>query len=92
MAQYSPVSDKWQQIPQGGADTRFGGGFGIYEAPEPWGPWRTVYFTTEWDTGPGETGTFPTKWMSGDGKTCYLVFSGNDCFSVRRLSLCASAE
>jgi len=22
--------------------------------------------------------------MSADGKTCYLVFSGNDCFSVRK--------
>ena len=23
-------------------DTRFQGGFGIYDAPEPWGPWTTV--------------------------------------------------
>jgi hypothetical protein len=46
-----------------------------------------VYFTSEWDTGPGETGSFPTKWMSGDGRTCHLVFSGNDCFSVRKAEL-----
>jgi len=78
----------WQQIPRGpGADTRFQGGFGIYEAPEPWGPWRTVFFTERWDTGPGESGSFPTKWMSDDGKTLYLVFSGNDAFSVRRAVL-----
>jgi CubicO group peptidase (beta-lactamase class C family) len=64
---------------------RYQGGFGIYEAPEPWGPWQTVYYTKEWDVGPGETSSFPTKWMSRDGKTCYLVFSGNDCFSVRRV-------
>ena len=78
----------WCQIlqpsehPQG---VRFQGGFGIYEAPEPWGPWRTVYYTKDWDVGPGETSSFPTKWMSEDGKTCYLVFSGDDCFSVRKV-------
>jgi hypothetical protein len=75
----------WQQLPHGNhSDTRFQGGFGVYDAPEPWGPWTTVYFTSEWDTGPGDTGSFPTKWMSEDGKTCHLVFSGNDYFSVRR--------
>ena len=64
---------------------RFQGGFGIYEAPEPWGPWRTVFFTEAWDTGPGETSSLPTKWMSQDGRTCHLLFSGNDCFSVRKV-------
>ncbi|MCL4177958.1 MAG: beta-lactamase family protein [Verrucomicrobia bacterium] len=66
---------------------RYQGGFGIYEAPEPWGPWRTVYFTDAWDTGPGETSSLPPKWMSEDGRTCHLVFSGKDCFSVRNLVL-----
>lgn len=77
----------WCQVLESGADprgSRFQGGFGIYEAPEPWGPWRTVYYTRNWDVGPGEACTFPTKWMSRDGKTCYLVFSGDDCFSVRK--------
>jgi len=74
----------WYQILPGG-DTRFEGGFGLYDAPEPWGPWTTTYFTTEWDVGPGERGAFPTKWMSADGKTCYLVFSGNDYFAVRKV-------
>ena len=63
---------------------RFEGGFGVYESPRPWGPWSTVYFTEHWDVGPGETSSFPTKWMSRDGKTAYLVFSGDDCFSVRQ--------
>jgi hypothetical protein len=66
---------------------RYQGGFGIYEAPEPWGPWRTVYFTDAWDTGPGETSSLPPKWMSVDGRTCYLLFSGDDCFSVQNLVL-----
>jgi hypothetical protein len=76
----------WCQTLPGG-DARFRGGFGIYDAPEPWGPWTTVFFTEGWDVGPGETCSFPTKWMSADGKTLHLVFSGDDCFSVRRADL-----
>jgi len=66
---------------------RFQGGFGIYDAPGPWGPWTTVYYTKDWDVGPGETSSFPTRWMSSDGKTCHLLFSGDDCFSVRKVVL-----
>ncbi len=67
-----------------GTDARFRGGFGVYDAPEPWGPWTTVYFTNLWDVGPGETSSFPSKWISADGRTAHLVFSGADAFSVRR--------
>ncbi len=74
----------WCQTIYGEEDMRFKGGLGIFDGPEPWGPWKTVYYTEKWDVGPGETSSFPTKWMSSDGKTCYLVFSGNDCFSVRK--------
>lgn len=82
----------WQQIPQpkghpDRADTRFEGGFAVYDAPEPWGPWTTAYFTPRWDTGPGEHGDFPTKWAEADGKTLHLVFSGEDYFSVRRATI-----
>ena len=81
----------WVQIIPGTegkkADTRFEGGFAVYDAPEPWGPWTTVYFTEKWDVGPGETASFPTKWMSADGKTLHLVFSGDDHFAVRKASL-----
>ncbi len=82
----------WQAIPQppgheDRGDTRFDGGFGVYDAPEPWGPWTTAYFTTQWDTGPGEHGDFPSKWTSPDGRTMHLVFSGNDQFCVRRATL-----
>ena len=73
----------WCQTLPGG-DARFRGGFAIYDAPEPWGPWTTVFYTEEWDVGPGESSSAPTKWMSSDGRTAYLVFSGDDCFSVRR--------
>jgi hypothetical protein len=79
----------WQHIPQpkghrDRGDTRFDGGFAIYDAPEPWGPWTTAFFTPKWDVGPGEHGDFPTKWMSADGRTLHLVFSGDDAFCVRR--------
>jgi hypothetical protein len=64
-----------------------GGGLAIYDASEPWGPWTTVFFTSQWDVGPGETSCLPTKWMSDDGRTVFLVFSGDDAFSVRKGTL-----
>lgn len=74
-----------QTVP--GEDPRFRGGLAIFEGPEPWGPWRSVFQTDEWDVGPGETSSFPSKWMSADGREVWLVFSGDDCFSVRRAEL-----
>jgi CubicO group peptidase (beta-lactamase class C family) len=76
----------WYQVIPGG-DTRKQGGLGVYDAPQPWGPWTTVYFTEDWDVGPGESGGFPTKWISEDGLTLHLVFSGDDHFSVRKAVL-----
>lgn len=74
-------------MPRGSGDTRFAGGLAIYDAPEPWGPWTTAYFTNKWDVGPGESEDFPSKWISADGRTLSLVFSGGDNFSVRRVTL-----
>ena len=61
--------------------------FSIYDAPQPWGPWSTVFYTENWDTDPGEVQHIPSKWISGDGKTIYLIFAGNDSFSVRGATL-----
>jgi len=85
----------WQHIPvpKGSTDrgdTRFEGGFAVYDAPEPWGPWSTAFYTERWDVGPGEHGDFPAKWMSEDGREIYLVFSGEDSFSVRKATLVLS--
>jgi hypothetical protein len=77
----------WWQQNSASSNTRTAGGFGLYDAPEPWGPWTTVYFTHEWDVGPGETATLPTKWISHDGKTMHLVFSGNDQLCIRQLTI-----
>ena len=85
----------WCQILPESTDSRgprFEGGFGIYDAPEPWGPWTTVFFTQHWDVGPGETSSLPPKWISADGETMNLVFSGDDCFSVRQCVLNVRAE
>ncbi len=76
----------------GAGDTRFKGGLSIYEAPEPWGPWYTVYFAPRWDVGPDETASFPGKWISADGRVMWLAFSGNDALSVRRAVLDVDAS
>ena len=79
----------WCQVHPESIDSRgprFEGGFGIYESAEPWGPWRTVFFTEKWDVGPGETSSLPVFWMSEDGRECHLVFSGDDHFSVRKVT------
>ncbi len=76
----------WHQMRVEGDDnSRVKGGFAIYDAPEPWGPWTTVFHTPLWDVGPGDQAFFPTKWMSKDGKTCHLIFSGDDTFAVRKV-------
>src|SRR5262249_2482530 len=81
----------WCQTLPGG-DARFKGGFGIYDAPQPWGPWTTAYFTEEGDVGTGGTSSFPTKWRSGSGQVLHLVSSGDDCFSVRQATLALASD
>lgn len=57
---------------------------GIYEAPEPWGPWRTVVFGNANDVGPNlNVGlktvywNFSNKWLSSDGLNFVLVYTGD---------------
>jgi CubicO group peptidase (beta-lactamase class C family) len=82
----------WCQALHGKDDMRVKGGLGIFDAPQPWGPWTTVFYTDNWDVAPGETSSFPTKWLTPDGKTLHLLFSGNDCFSVRHATLVGSNQ
>jgi len=77
----------WCQTIYGPDDMRSKGGIGIFDAPQPWGPWTTAYYTQDWDVGPGETSSLPTKWISTDGRTCHLLFSGDDYFSIRKAIL-----
>jgi len=70
------------------------GGWGIFDAPEPWGQWSTAFFTRDWEIGPTHDYRLPSKWISEGGKTMALVFSGRehngveyDAFCLRRLYL-----
>lgn len=55
------------------------GEMGLFDAPEPWGPWTTIAYYQNWG-GFGNRESlgvdFPTKWISRDGKTMWAVFSG----------------
>ncbi len=70
------------------------GGWGLFDAPEPWGPWTTVFATHDWGLGETHGYRLPTKWISADGTALQLVFSGRthegteyDAFCVRRMDL-----
>jgi hypothetical protein len=58
------------------------GRFGLFDAPEPWGPWTTVAYEDRWGEGAVELSTFywnfPTKWLSPDGTRFTLVFTGKN--------------
>ncbi|HEX8912942.1 MAG TPA: serine hydrolase [Humisphaera sp.] len=60
-----------------------GNGLAIFDAPNPWGPWTTVYNADRWDIDPGDSAVLPSKWLSPDGRTAHLVFAGRDSFCVR---------
>jgi hypothetical protein len=69
------------------------GQLGIFDAPEPWGPWTTIAYYDNW----GEFGStealeyeLPTKWISADGRTMWCVFSSTgvlDSFNLVELTL-----
>jgi hypothetical protein len=61
--------------------TKWDGSWGLYDAPEPWGPWTTVATYEHWiDDTPKFGFTFPQKWMSADGKTMWMIFSGTKMY------------
>lgn len=67
-------------------------GWGIFDAPEPWGPWTTAFYTERWDINGTHGYRIPTKWISDGGRTIHLVFSGKaadgyDAFCVRKMTL-----
>lgn len=65
------------------------GKFGLFDAPEPWGPWTTVAYDDAWGKDVIEVSTFywvfPSKWLNGDGTQFTMIFTGknsNDSFNV----------
>ncbi len=66
-----------------------GKGWGLFDAPQPWGPWTTAFSTPDWGLGDTHGYRLPAKWMSVDGRESWLVFSGtkpNDAFCARRMA------
>ncbi len=72
-------------------DATVKGNIGIFDAPEPWGPWTTVHYGAVFGH-PGEPPTtffcnFSNKWLSRDGRTFTLIFTGvgvNDSWNLVR--------
>jgi hypothetical protein len=65
------------------------GGWGLFDAPEPWGPWTTILHR-QWDVADTHGYRLPAKWISEDGLKLTLVFSGvkpNDAFCARTVTL-----
>ena len=60
------------------------GHIGIYEAPSPWGPWKSVLFADPWSLGLQEVDqkrktvywNVSSKWLSSDGRRFVLVYTG----------------
>jgi hypothetical protein len=55
------------------------GQLGVFDAPNPWGPWTTVCYLEDFGRmgadGEGLVCAFPQKWMSADGSTLWAIFS-----------------
>ncbi len=79
------------------------GHWGIFDAPEPWGPWTVVFHNgvpfsgaagSPWEIAGTHSYRLPAKWISRDGLTMTLIFSGvrlkdttYDAFCTRTLRL-----
>jgi hypothetical protein len=58
---------------------------GIYDSPNPWGPWTTVAYYSNWGgygTSEGLYYSIIPKWISADGTTFWMSFSGGSRGSV----------
>ncbi|HQU16062.1 MAG: hypothetical protein B7Z66_08080 [Chromatiales bacterium 21-64-14] len=54
-----------------------GSGWGMFDAPNPWGPWTTVAYYSSWiDSVPKFGFGLTQKWMSANGTGFEMVFSG----------------
>jgi len=59
----------------------FIGNLGVFDAPEPWGPWTTVAYYDGWlNNSTTFYWNFSNKWLSADGRSFWMVFSGVDGF------------
>jgi hypothetical protein len=76
------------------------GEWGLFDAPEPWGPWTTVGYGSDfpaWTYSPDPNGAsanrpayihnFPVKWMSDDGKTLWHITDRGDQLNIYKAAL-----
>lgn len=64
-------------------DTPYSGNLGVFEAAEPWGPWRTVLYGSlaNWMKGVAATAfvaNFMANSFSSDGRAFTFIFTGKD--------------
>jgi len=66
----------------------FRGNLGIFDAPEPWGPWTTVAYCSNWGNfGSTLFWNFSNKWLSANGRHFTMIFTGtgfNDAWNTVR--------
>ena len=77
-ASYNPGIRRYLLITEHVASMK--GNIGIFDAPEPWGTWTTVFYASAFGAPHVETTSFfwnfSNKWTSADGKKFTLVFTG----------------
>ncbi|MEX0621393.1 MAG: PA14 domain-containing protein [Candidatus Woykebacteria bacterium] len=106
-AVYNPALDRFMMVfnirsnAEGCTDCGGVNGLHVLDAPNPWGPWTTVYSNDNWgDQFSGSLANatsspfhpnFAPKWISSDGKTMYLHWSCHpNCtykFNVMKITL-----
>jgi hypothetical protein len=86
---YNPGLDRYTLATE--HSRSFEGNLGLFDAPEPWGPWTTVHYESEFGSPQIEASTFfwnfSNKWLSTDGRDFVLVFTGvgeNDSWNTVR--------
>ena len=70
---------------------------GIYDAPNPWGPWTTVLFADAQTVGLQGSGdpktvfwNFSNKWTSSDGKNSVIVYTSDDILATANATFTTS--
>lgn len=76
------------------------GDWGLFDAPEPWGPWTTVGYGKDfptWTYTPDPNGAsagrpayihnFPAKWMGADKTTLWHIDDRGDQFNIMKATL-----
>ena len=80
---YDPGVGRYLLTIAHGHDGADGGRIGVFEAREPWGPWRTVEYEDGWLGIRGRhlsRDHLPTRWLADGGRTLWAVFS---CYGAR---------